>query len=125
MNKVEVMPCDMCGEEWFDDELSDEGRCATCEKPPAAAPMTVGVSFPGCSHTIRWQRSKLLPEECPDCATNVSGGTCEDYPCCGHAPGECGFRPSFTSEFWSDWTAKREAMGYDITDPDFYPEEMN
>jgi hypothetical protein len=26
--------------------------------------------------------------------------TCEDYPCCGHLPGECEDRPEFTSDYW-------------------------
>lgn len=26
--------------------------------------------------------------------------TCEDYPCCGHLPGECADRPEFTSAYY-------------------------
>ena len=31
---------------------------------------------------------------------NAFGGQCEDYPCCGHLPGECASRESFTKEYW-------------------------
>ncbi len=28
------------------------------------------------------------------------GGRCEDYPCCGHAPGECEPQESHTKGYW-------------------------
>lgn len=44
-------------------------------------------------------------EQCQD--ENVTRtGRCEDYPCCGHQPGECGDRAEFTSEFWSEFIAE-------------------
>lgn len=30
------------------------------------------------------------------------GGRCEDYPCCGHLPGECAPQERFTKEYWQD-----------------------
>lgn len=26
---------------------------------------------------------------------------CEDFPCCGHRPGECADRPEYHAEYWS------------------------
>lgn len=28
------------------------------------------------------------------------GGRCEDYPCCGHLPGECEPQERFTKAYW-------------------------
>lgn len=36
------------------------------------------------------------------------GGRCEDYPCCGHANGECAPRESFTKEYWLDQLANED-----------------
>lgn len=30
----------------------------------------------------------------------TQGSYCEDYPCCGHAPGECMDRKEFTSAYY-------------------------
>lgn len=34
------------------------------------------------------------------CDIESFGGHCEDYPCCGHAYGECQNRPEYTREYW-------------------------
>ena len=31
---------------------------------------------------------------------NEFGGYCEDYPCCGHLPGECAPQERFTKGYW-------------------------
>jgi hypothetical protein len=38
--------------------------------------------------------------ELHDCNVHTHGGRCEDFPCCGHLPGECQNRPEFTSGYW-------------------------
>lgn len=65
--------------------------------------MIVHVIYPDCGHSVPWQQSRRIPDSCPDCENNIqSNGMCEDYPCCGHMPGECGFRPEFTSDYWHE-----------------------
>jgi hypothetical protein len=91
-------------------------------RPPITS-LTVRVTMPSCSHSFEWLRTRRLPEdsECPICnESNGDGGPCEDYPCCGHAPGECGYSPTHHSDYWYEWISQREAQGYDLDDPDFY-----
>lgn len=38
---------------------------------------------------------------------------CEDYPCCGHAPGECEDRPEFHADYWRNRIQQLEDQGYD------------
>jgi hypothetical protein len=77
------------------------------------------ATCPECSFTSR--DVALLQNH--SCDIQANGGRCEDFPCCGHNFGECSFSPTHTGEYWSAWISEREAAGYDIDDPDFYPWE--
>lgn len=86
--------------------------------------ITIRITDPDCGHTYEWLRTKPLPNHCPSCDEPTTGpyGTCEDFPCCGHQLGECGYSPTHSSDYWSEWMDRREEAGYDRDDPDFYPE---
>lgn len=40
-------------------------------------------------------------------------GRCEDFPCCGHRPGQCSDRAEYTSEFWQEAMDEMDADRYD------------
>ena len=85
---------------------------------------TVRVTY-DCGHEVRELPGRVF-EDCPTCANGVPEGAeyCEDYPACGHTDGDgCGFDPRHTSDYWSEFIRRREAEGFDIDDPDFYPDD--
>jgi hypothetical protein len=44
---------------------------------------------------------------------------CEDYPCCSHPQGQCEDKAEYTSDYWYEVMARREAAGFDFDDPMF------
>jgi hypothetical protein len=46
-----------------------------------------------------------------DCETNLRGGRCEDYPCCGHEAGDCNGQL-----YGSDEAIKADAMKHSNCD---------
>ena len=65
--------------------------------------MTFTCNEGGTSGSVRWMQT----HDCnavQDVAAN--GGRCEDYPCCGHLPGECAPQERFTKAYWLDRMAE-------------------
>lgn len=61
----------------------------------------------GTTGSLHWMREHPCGEVQ---AVAEFGGRCEDFPCCGHLPGECAPQERFTKAFWQD--------RYDRLDPD-------
>jgi hypothetical protein len=53
----------------------------------------------GTTGSLQWMQD----HPCGDVqSVNEFGGRCEDYPCCGHQPGECAPQERFTKAYWQD-----------------------
>jgi hypothetical protein len=63
----------------------------------------------GTTGSLEWMRDHPCDE-----VQDVTrfGGRCEDYPCCGHLPGECMPSETFTKAYWEKRMAEDEDYDY-------------